>query len=308
MSVATVNEPMRLVDYAKAHLVVVPVRDVGGLIARGALSIDGRRAAIAEPVGAGTVIDADDAALAPYALRPQLLPLDVRFEDDDLLVCDKPAGMHVHPLGPHREDTLLNALLWHCGARTDRAWAAWRPHPLHRLDRAASGLIAIAKHAAAHDTLRRQLAAHAIERRYVALVHGRVASQSGTIDSPLGRDPACDYRRAVVPLEHGGQRAVTHFTRLECADDRTLVGLVLETGRTHQIRAHLASIGHPIVGDLLYGPGGDRSDAASVIALHATALRLRHPRHGTLIACASPAIPSTLWPWSESSRRSRRSL
>jgi len=281
--------PVRLVDYAKAHLVVVPVREVGGLIARGALSIDGRPAGIADPVRAGAVIAADDAALAPCALRPQPLALVVRHEDDDVLVCEKPAGMHVHPLGPHRDDTLLNALLWHCGARSDQAWGGWRPRPLHRLDRAASGLIAIAKHAAVHDDVRRQFAGHAIERRYLAVVHGRVAAETGTIASPLGRDPACDYRRAVVPVEQGGQRAVTHFTRLEHAGNHTLLELVLETGRTHQIRAHLASIGHPIVGDTLYAPGGVRRDAASAIMLHAKELRLRHPRHGTEIVCTSPA-------------------
>lgn len=280
-------QPVRLVDYAKAYLVVVPVRDVGGLIARGALSIDGRPAAMAEPVRAGVVITVDDAALAACALRPQPIPLDVRYDDDDVIVCEKPAGMHVHPLGPHREDTLLNALLWHCGARDDQAWGRWRPHPLHRLDRAASGLIAIAKHAAVHDDVRRQFAEHSIERRYLAVVHGRVGAATGTIASPLGRDPACDYRRAVVPVEQGGQHAVTHFTRLEHAGDHTLLELVLDTGRTHQIRAHLASSGHPIVGDTLYAPAGDRRDAAARILLHATELRLRLPRHGTLITCTS---------------------
>ena len=290
MSVETVisSVPVRLVDYAKAHLVVVPIHEVGGLIARGGLSIDGRTGRIADLVCAGDVVSVDDAALVSCALRPQPLPLVIRYEDDDLLVCDKPAGMHVHPLGPHRSDTLLNALLWHCGARADHAWGRWRPRPLHRLDRAASGLIAIAKHAAVHDHVRRQLADHAAERRYRAVVHGRVAAEAATIASPLGRDPTCDYRRAVVAVEHGGQRAVTHYTRIEHAGDHTLLELVLETGRTHQIRAHLASIGHPIVGDTLYAAGGDRRDAASAIALHAVELRLRHPRHDAIIACLSP--------------------
>jgi 23S rRNA pseudouridine1911/1915/1917 synthase len=285
---------VRLVDYAKAYLVVVPVREVGGLIARGAVTIDGRPAAIADLVPTGGVIAVDDAALAPFALRPQPLPLVVHYEDDDVLVCEKPAGMHVHPLGPHREDTLINALLWHCGARGDQAWGRWRPRPLHRLDRAASGLIAVAKHAAVHDDVRRQFADHAIERRYLAVVHGRVAAETGTIASPLGRDPACDYRRAVVPVEQGGQRAVTHFTRIEHAGDYTWLELVLETGRTHQIRAHLASIGHPIAGDTLYAPGGERRDAAPAILLHAKELRLRHPRHATIIACTSPP-PDHFW-------------
>ena len=279
---------VRLVDYAKAFLVVVPVHAIGGLIARGALTIDGRSAAIADPVADGAVVTADAAAIAPHALRPEQVPLAIHYEDDDVLVCEKPAGMHVHPLGPHREGTLLNALLWRCGARDEQPWGRWRPRPLHRLDRAASGLIAIAKHAAIHDDVRRQFADHAIERRYRAVVHGRVASETGTIDSPLGRDPACDYRRTVVAVERGGQRAVTHYTRIEHAGETTMLELVLETGRTHQIRAHLASIGHPIVGDALYAPGGDRSDAAASILLHAVELRMRHPRHDGFIACSSP--------------------
>jgi 23S rRNA pseudouridine1911/1915/1917 synthase len=281
----------RLVDYAKALLVVVPVHEIGGLIARGAFSIDGRTAEIADPVAAGAVVVANAAAIAPFVLRPEPVPLVIRYEDDDVLVSDKPAGMHVHPLGPHREGTLLNALLWHCGARDDQPWGRWRPRPLHRLDRAASGLIAIAKHAAIHDDVRKQFADHAIERRYRAVVHGRVASESGTIDAPLGRDPTCDYRRAIVEVERGGQHAVTHFTRIEQAGEHTLLELVLETGRTHQIRAHLASIGHPIVGDTLYAEGGGRSVAASAILLHAVELRMRHPRSSAIIACSSP-VPS----------------
>ncbi len=279
---------MRLVDYAKAHLVTVPIDDVGGLIARGAITINGAPGKIAAPVSTEDIVAVDEVALAHHELVPQHVPLVIHHEDDDLLVCDKPSGMHVHPLGPHRRDTLLNALLWHCGARPGRPWGRWRPRPLHRLDRAASGLIAIAKHATVHDHIRRQFSDHAIERRYRAMVYGRVAAEAGTIDVPLGRDPTCDYRRAVVALDAGGQRAVTHYKRLDTTADRTLVELVLETGRTHQIRAHLASIGHPIVGDRLYIPGGDRHDAAPTIALHATALRLRHPRTSELIACASP--------------------
>jgi 23S rRNA pseudouridine1911/1915/1917 synthase len=278
---------MRLVDYAKAHLVTVPVDHIGALIAGGAITINGSPGRIATLLSSNDVIVLDDAALASHELLPQDVPLVIHHEDDDLLVCDKPAGMHVHPLGPYRQDTLLNALLWHCGARPGQPWGRWRPRPLHRLDRAASGLIAIGKHAAVHDHVRRQLAEHAIERRYRAVVHGRVDADAGTIDAPLGRDPMRDYRRAIVPLAHGGQRAVTHYKRIESTDERTLLELVLETGRTHQIRAHLASIGHPIVGDRLYAPGGEQHDAARTIALHATELRLRHPRTGELVACTS---------------------
>lgn len=280
----TALAPARLVDQAKAHLVVVPVDEVGGLIAAGAVRVAGRVGRIAERVQPGDVLAVDPDAIAASALHPEDVPITIAYEDEDVAICEKPAGVHVHPLGPHRTGTLLNALLWRCGARADMPWAPWRPRPLHRLDRAVGGLIAIAKTAGVHDALRRALAAHAIDRRYQAVVHGRVAADAGTIDAPLGRDPACDYRRAVVPIARGGQRAITHWTVIARAAERTVLALALETGRTHQLRAHLASIGHPIVGDALYATG---ARDVTAIALHAVALRLHHPRTGAAIACTS---------------------
>jgi 23S rRNA pseudouridine1911/1915/1917 synthase len=283
----------RLVDHAKAHLVVVPVGDVGPLIAAGALTINGRVAKIADPVTPGDAIVVDPIALATVALAPEDVALTIRHEDDDLVICDKPAGMHVHPLGVHRTGTLLNALLWRSGARPDHPWAPWRPSPLHRLDRAASGLVAFAKTAAIHDVMRRLFEANGIERRYRAIVRGHLTTDAGVIDAPLGRDPALDYRRAIVPLEHGGQRAITHYTVVERSGDsttgHTVVDVTLETGRTHQIRAHMASIGHPLLGDALYAPGASRTDATTSIALHATELRLRHPRSNAELIVTSPA-------------------
>jgi 23S rRNA pseudouridine1911/1915/1917 synthase len=302
-TVGAVAVGARLIDVAKQHLAVVAVDEIGPRIAAGAITLRGRAGKINDRVAAGDVLCVTGALGDPWL--PEPLEVAIIGEDDDLVVVDKPAGMHVHPLGPHRRGTLMNALLWHAGARPDRPWAAWRPRPAHRLDRGASGLVVIAKHAAIHDALRSMFETHAIDRRYRATVHGRVALAAGTIDAPLGRDPANDYRRAVVA---GGQPAITHY-RVVAHDPpgaasgqpTTLVELTLATGRTHQIRAHLASLGHPIVGDTLYGAppaasgaalgaSADRAataDGASIaIALRAVALRMPHPRDRRPVAWA----------------------
>ncbi len=286
---------MRLVDYVKAHLATIAVGGVGPLIASGAVTVNGRVGRMTEDVRDDDVIAVLPAAhAAAFPLVPEPCPLAIELEDEDLIVIDKPAGMHVHPIGPYRTGTLMNALLAHAGATPELPWAAWRPHPAHRLDRATSGLVLFAKRAAIHEALRASFAAQRVHRRYRATVHGHVERASGTIDAPVGRDPICDYRRAIVALADGGQSAVTHYRVVERLGDAiagyTVLDLELATGRTHQIRVHLASLGHTIVGDSIYmSASAGREDASQAIELRAFELRFAHPRDGRMITCVVPA-------------------
>lgn len=281
---------VRLVDHARRHLAVVATRELGPLIARGALRLAGEPARIAQPVRAGDELTLDPSELDDLRSRrlvtePADLGLDVAYEDDDLVVVDKPSGLHVHPMGRYRDDTVLGGVLWLAGARADDPWAAWRPHPVHRLDRATSGLLVFAKSRGIHDAFQALLADGRVARTYHALVEGDVRDDQGRIEAPLGRDPDRGYRRAVVPLASGGQEAVTHWRVVDRLGDRTLLEVRLETGRTHQIRVHLATLGHPIVGDSLYAASAAESAESAVrICLRAVEVGFPHPRTGALVA------------------------
>jgi 23S rRNA pseudouridine1911/1915/1917 synthase len=271
----------RLFDYLKDHLVCVPVNELGRMISIGAVRL-GRRTRTDVRLEPDDRIEWDgsrEAALAAEEryIAPWEAPIAVVHEDADLLVVDKPAGVHVHPIGRWRDRTLLNALVHRAGARPGNPFGAWRPFPAHRLDRPASGLIAIAKSASVRDAFRRLLDDGAVVRRYRARVEGAVAGESGTIDAPIGRDPAFDYRRGIVPVEAGGQSAITHWRVISREARSTTLQCELDTGRTHQIRVHLASIGHPIEGDTLYR---EPPSPSQEIALRAVELAFPHPRTG----------------------------
>jgi 23S rRNA pseudouridine1911/1915/1917 synthase len=190
----------------------------------------------------------------PAHNEPQEIPLPIVYEDEHLLVVDKPAGLVVHPAAGNRDGTLVNALLHHCGSSLSGIGGVARPGIVHRIDKDTSGLLVIAKHDKAHEGLARQFADHSIDRRYLAIVSGVPRQAEGSVDAPLARSPQNRKKIAIVSAGKG-KRAVTHWKRLELLNDAALVECRLETGRTHQVRVHMASIGHPLVGDPVYGRG-----------------------------------------------------
>lgn len=217
-------------------------------------------------------------------LVPENIPLDIVYEDDDVIVVNKPQGMVVHPAPGHPDHTLVNALLYHSPLSTING--EFRPGIVHRIDKDTSGLLMVAKNDMAHRSLAAQLKAKTNEREYVALVHGVIKEDQGTIDAPLGRSPKDRKKQAVVA---DGRHAVTHFKVLKRYQHYTLVSCRLETGRTHQIRVHMKYIGHPLAGDPFYGPR--KTLPGNGQYLHARLLGFKHPRTGKQLTFTAP-LPS----------------
>jgi 23S rRNA pseudouridine1911/1915/1917 synthase len=218
----------------------------------------------------------------PAHNEPQDIPLTIAYEDEHLLVVDKPAGLVVHPAAGNLNGTLVNALLHHCGGSLSGIGGVARPGIVHRIDKDTSGLLVVAKSDVAHEGLARQFAAHSVDRRYLALVSGLPKAGEGTVDAPLARSSANRKKIAIVEGSRG-KRAVTHWKRLEALRQSALVECSLETGRTHQVRVHMASIGHPLLGDPVYGGSGKahrellKSLGFHRQALHAARLGFTHP-------------------------------
>ena len=215
----------------------------------------------------------------PKALEAKAedIPLQLVYEDDDLLVVKKPRGMVVHPAAGNESGTLVNAVMFHCKGRLSSINGVIRPGIVHRIDKDTSGLLVVAKNDMAHESLSQQLAAHSITRKYEALVFNNFIQDEGTVDAPIGRDPSNRLRQAVTDIN--SKRAVTHFKVLERFGKFTLIEAKLETGRTHQIRVHMAYIKHPLVGDKVYGPKKQPFNAEGQL-LHAKTLGFVHPRTG----------------------------
>lgn len=220
----------------------------------------------------------------PIQAVPQDIPLDIVYEDADVIVINKPKGLVVHPAPGHPDGTLVNALLFHCGDTLSGVGGALRPGIVHRIDRDTSGLIAVAKNDFAHQGLAAQLQDHTLARVYRCIVTGGPREDTGTVDAPIGRHPSDRKKMAVVP---NGRAAVTHWRVLERFSGYTDMECRLETGRTHQIRVHMAYTGHPVLGDTVYGarkpvPGLQGQ------CLHAAELRFRHPRSGEPVELRCP--------------------
>lgn len=221
-------------------------------------------------------------------ILPEAIPLDIRYEDADLLVVNKPKGMVVHPAAGHAGGTLVNALLAHCGDSLSGINGVIRPGIVHRIDKDTSGLLIVAKNDFAHQRLAEQIKEHSFTRMYEAMVHGNLKEDTGTVDAPIGRHPTDRKRMAVT--EKNSRHAVTHFEVLARYKGFTHVRLKLETGRTHQIRVHMAYIGHPVAGDPVYGPKKPVPNLDGQ-CLHARVIGFVHPRTGEYLEITSE-LPS----------------
>jgi 23S rRNA pseudouridine1911/1915/1917 synthase len=263
-------------------------------------------------VGPGDTITIDVPEAAPAEPGPEAIALDIAYEDDDIIVINKPAGLVVHPAAGHESGTLVNALIAHCGASLSGIGGVRRPGIVHRLDKDTTGLMVVAKNDRAHQSLTAQFADHGrtlpMERGYLAFVWGVPNRQRGTIDAPIDRHP---FAREKMAVREGGREAITHWEIQETFRGRdgkpvaALLACRLATGRTHQIRVHLAHIGHPLMGDAVYGPhfktkasqlGSEAQGALAALgrqALHAYLLALEHPKTGELLRWEAP-LPEDL--------------
>ena len=262
------------------------------LTERGAVKVNGVKMPKNYRLREGDTVDIDFPEPVPDRAEPENIPLDIVYEDDYLLIVNKPKGMVVHPAAGNPTGTLVNALLYHCGTSLSGINGVIRPGIVHRIDKDTSGLLAVAKTDAAHVSLAEQISSHSFGRRYEAVINGHLRDESGTVDAPIGRHPVDRKKMAIVK---GGKPAVTHYSvvsRLEKADH---IALQLETGRTHQIRVHMASLGHPLLGDTVYGGGKSRFEVthASLLSgqcLHAKTISFVHPITGQFMKFDS-ALP-----------------
>ncbi|MBQ9080742.1 MAG: RluA family pseudouridine synthase [Clostridia bacterium] len=260
----------------------------------GSITVNGRAVKKNYALREGDEVEITLPEPVPDEAVPQDIALDIVYEDSDIIVINKPQGMVVHPAAGNLDGTLVNALLYHCGDSLSGIGGVSRPGIVHRIDKDTAGLLVVAKNDAAHISLSDQLKRHEVSRIYSAIVIGTMREDSGTVDAPLGRDAKDRKRMAVIrDAARRSREAVTHWQVLERYEGFTLVRCQLETGRTHQIRVHMAHIGHPLMGDTVYGGGRTKFEAVHKQLIHgqclfAGELSLTHPRTGERMHFTAP--------------------
>lgn len=245
------------------------------LIEDGYVLIDGKTASKNDKLNNGSKVTVTLPDPVSYDVKPENIPLDIVYEDEDLLVVNKPKGMVVHPAAGNFEGTLVNALMYHCKDSLSGINGVMRPGIVHRIDKNTSGLLIVAKNDFSHNILAKQIKEHSFKREYEAVVYGNLKNDTGIINAPIGRHPVKRKQMAVV--KSGGRNAVTEYTVLERFGNFTHIKLKLQTGRTHQIRVHMASIGHPVAGDDVYGPKKIITSLCGQ-CLHARKIGFIHPK------------------------------
>ena len=255
------------------------------LIAEGNIKVNGLNAKANTRLKVGDIVEANIPEPKELSIAAQEIPLDIVYEDSHMLVVNKPQGMVVHPAAGNYEGTLVNALMAYCGDNLSGINGVLRPGILHRIDKDTSGLLLVAKDDKAHLGLSQQIKEHSLTREYICLVHGKIKTDSGTIDAPIGRDEK--NRKKMTITQKNSRAAVTHFFVLERFDKYTLVRCRLETGRTHQIRVHMSKNGHPIVGDMVYGRKKEEFKTNGQL-LHAFKVGYIHPVSGEYMEFTRP--------------------
>lgn len=282
-----VEEPggLRIDRYLSEQLPEISRSYLQKVIKDGGVLVSGSPIKANYKVNMGDVIE----LLLPPAIAPEIqpedLPLSILYEDSDVIFVNKPKGMVVHPSAGHTSGTLVNGLLYHCQGELSGINGVMRPGIVHRIDKDTTGVLVVCKNDWAHNQVAEQLKEHSITRRYRAIVWGSLKEDVGTVDAPIGRHPVDRKRMAVV--SKGGKHAVTHYRVLERFERFTYIECELETGRTHQIRVHMASIGHPLLGDEVYGRGRSPYPLQGQV-LHAMVLGIRHPSTGEYLEVEAP--------------------
>ena len=256
------------------------------LIKEGLVTVDGKPVKANYRLSAGQQVSVQVREPEEVNIEPQEMPLDILYEDGDVCIVNKPKGMVVHPAAGHYRDTLVNGIMYHCQDSLSGINGSLRPGIVHRIDKDTTGALIICKNDKAHSCIAEQLKEHSITRRYRAIIIGNLSEDEGTVDAPIGRHPT--QRKKMAINRNNGKRAVTHYRVLARFRGYTYIECRLETGRTHQIRVHMASIGHPLLGDTVYGPAKQAYPSLEGQTLHAMVIGFVHPTTGAYMEFEAP--------------------